>query len=129
MTSGEISRIEELTRGQVDSDVWIAERRKRLTASVVGGIIKMRNNTKKAGKVEHLLYRKFKGTAATRYGQVLEDRAKEEYKIYQQQQHPGLAILDCGLFISKDTPWLVATPDMILQAARLFNRTCCYPDS
>ncbi len=111
VTSGEISHIEELTRGQVDSDVWIAERRKRLTASVVGGIIKVRNNTKKAGKVEHLLYRKFKGNAATCYGQVLEDRAKEEYKIYQQQQHPGLAILDCGLFISKDTPWLAATPD------------------
>ncbi len=68
--------MEELTRGLVDSDAWIAERRKRLTASVVGGIIKMRNNTKKAGKVEHLLYRKFKGNAATRYGQVLRRQSK-----------------------------------------------------
>ncbi len=73
MTSGEISHIQEQTKGQTDSDVWFAERRKRLTASIVGGIIKMRSTTKRATKVENLLYKKFKGNTATCYGQILED--------------------------------------------------------
>ncbi len=54
VTSGKISHIQEQTRGQTDSDMWIAERRKRLTASIVGGIIKMRSTTKRATKVENL---------------------------------------------------------------------------
>ncbi len=111
MTSGEISHIQEQTKGQTDSDVWFAERRKRLTASIVGGIIKMRSTTKRATTVENLLYKKFKGNAATRYGQVLEDRAKEEYRLYQLQRHPDLVIDECGLYISQDNPWLAATPD------------------
>ncbi len=100
VTSGEISHIQEQTKAQTDSDVWTAELRKRLTASIVGGIIKMRSTTKRATKVENLLYKKCKGNAATRYGQVLEDRAKEDYMLYQLQRHPDLVIDECGLYIS-----------------------------
>lgn len=39
--------------------VWYAERQKRITASKVGGIAKMRKNTKRANKVKQMLYGKF----------------------------------------------------------------------
>lgn len=53
------SNIEERTRGQSDSDDWLKERSIRITASVVGGIAKMRRTTKRAKKVEAMLYSKF----------------------------------------------------------------------
>ena len=59
------------------------------------------NSTKNDKKVEKFSYRKFKGTAAIRYGQVKEERPKEQYQIFQQEHgHPGLKV-DCfGLFVS-----------------------------
>ena len=72
----------------------------------------MRSSTRKAKRVESLLYTKFKGNAATHYGKVLEGRAKDDYQTYQQEHgHPGLKVDDCGLFVSLDSPWLAATPD------------------
>jgi len=53
---------------KAESAVWIAEWRKRLTACLVKGIVKMKTTTTKATKVENLLCINFKGNAATRYG-------------------------------------------------------------
>lgn len=112
VTPEEAEQIEQQTQGQADSQVWISERRKRLTASVIGGIAKMRSTTKKAKRVESLLYTRFRGNAATRYGTSMEDRTKVQYETYQRQHgHPGLKVENCGLFISQDNPWLAATPD------------------
>jgi hypothetical protein len=115
VTSEEAKEIEQQTRDQADSYEWIGERRKRLTASVVGSIAKMRNTTKKSKKVENLLYSKFRGNAATRYGATMENQTKQEYQTYQQQHHhPGLKVANCGLFVSLDNPWLAATPDGVV---------------
>ena len=96
----------------MDSEVWFAECRKRLTASTVGSIAKMRATTKRAKRVESLLYSKFRGNTATHYGQVMEDRAKLRYQTYQRQHgHPGLIVESCGLHVSVDKPWLAASPD------------------
>ncbi len=113
MTSEERSRIQQETKDQAGSNIlWIMERRKRLTVSVAGSIVKMRTITKRGKKVENLLYSKFRGNTATHYGQVLEVRAKEEYQTYKNQHgHPGLKVDCCGLFVSLDNPWLAATPD------------------
>ncbi len=109
VTPQEILEIERNTCGQTDSERWIVERRRRITASVVGGIAKMRAETKKSKKVENLLYSKFKGNAATRYGSVTESRAVHEYTTYQQQHgHPDLKVEKC---VSLSDPWLAATPD------------------
>ncbi len=47
VTQEEREKIEEQTRDQDNSDQWQQERRKRLTASVVGGIAKMKEKTNK----------------------------------------------------------------------------------
>ncbi len=112
VTRQEAEKIEHQTCEQADSQEWISERRKRLTASTVGSIAKMRATTKKSKRVENLLYTKFRGNVATRYGTAMKDTARQEYQTYQQQHgHPGLKINDCGLFVSLDNPWLAATPD------------------
>lgn len=46
---------------------------------MVGAIAKMRSTTKRAKKVENLLYTKFKGNAATRYDMVMEETTKQDY--------------------------------------------------
>ena len=46
----------------------MVERRKRLTASNVGSIAKMRKTTKRSNKVKGLLYSSFRGNVATLYG-------------------------------------------------------------
>ena len=112
VTSSEAREIEQKTRDQADSRVWFSERRKRLTASVAGSIVKMRQTTKKAKKVESLLYSKFKGNEATNYGKVSEEKAKVHYQTYQRQHgHSCLTVNSCGLFVSLSNPWLAATPD------------------
>ena len=69
-----------------DSDRWMAERRARITASVVGGIAKMQKKTKRSTQVKNMLYSKFEGSGATRYGSLKEGAACHQY-IHCQQQH------------------------------------------
>ena len=47
LTREEAQKIEEQTKDQADNEEWKYERRKRLTASNVGGIAKMKNSTKR----------------------------------------------------------------------------------
>ena len=116
ITKEEAMKIESNTRDQSCNDQWKAERRKRLTASRVGGILKMRKTTSRANKVKELLYSKFRGNEATRYGILMEDVARTGYVTHQQQcRHPGVNVTSCGLFVSLDNPWLAATPDGIVE--------------
>lgn len=115
VTKEEAMEIECTTRDQSGSDEWRAERRKRLTASRVGGILKMRKTTSRANKVKELLYSRFRGNEATRYGVLMEDQARTEYITHQQEhKDPGVNVRGCGLFISLNNPWLAATPDGIV---------------
>ena len=105
-------QIEVLTRSQRDTEMWMEERRKRITASNVGSVAKMKASTKRAKKVEQLLYSRFTGSKATRYGCTMEEVALREYTAYQQQHgHPGLKTEPVGLCISTENPWLAASPD------------------
>ena len=112
VTDEEARRIEEKTRAQASSDLWKKERLKRLTASHVGGISKMRKTTKRSGKVRELLYTVFTGSKATRFGTLNEEVARQEYVTKQRENgHAGLQTTACGLVIHPDTPWLAASPD------------------
>ena len=42
----------------------------------------------------------------------MENRALQEYKVYQQQHgHPNLKVDKSGLCISVSNPWLAGSPD------------------
>lgn len=112
VTKDEAEEIERSTREQAGSERWNSERRKRLTASRVGGIAKMKKTTKRSNKVKELLYSVFRGNAATQYGMQMENITQSDYVSYHQ--HTGnhsLTVEKCGLFVSPANPWLAATPD------------------
>ena len=99
-----------MTQGQ--SELWTNERKKRLTASVVGSILKMKATTRKGKKVESLLYSKFYGNRATMYGIEMEPEARNDYVKYQQNNgHPCLKTECVGLVVSMENPWLAASLD------------------
>lgn len=108
----DIEHIEANTRAQSDDDLWRKERYKRVTASIVGGICKLKKTTNRSKKVESILYSKFHGNKATQYGKEMERVSRERYVTYQQQNgHPGLTTHSTGLVISFENPWIAASPD------------------
>ena len=72
-----------MTSGQGKNDhshqVWLSERRKRITASNAGKIAKRRGTTKVRPLVKELLYSKFEGSTATRWGLLQEDSTNAHY--------------------------------------------------
>ena len=112
VTEQEVMEIEESTRDQAENIRWLVERRKRLTASKVGSIVKMKKNTKRSKRVQNLLYSTFKGNEATRYGSAKEQETIDQYIAHQRKNgHPQLSVDKCGLSISVTNPWLAASPD------------------
>ena len=108
----EAKPIEMNTLAQSGSELWMKERKMRITASQVGGILKMKKSTKKGNKVKSILYSTFRGNEVTRYGTNMEETSRQEYVMYQQQHgHPGLTVHHTGLVISTAHPWLAASPD------------------
>ncbi len=115
ITQDEANKIEEETRDQAENNLWMNERRKRITASKVGGIAKMKQSTKRSKKVQDLLYSSFRGNQATHYGSEKEETTRQQYMTHQRRNnHPDLTTEKCGLFISKYDNWLAATPDDIV---------------
>lgn len=124
VTKDDISRIEQSTEDQAACDLWKAERMKRITASVVGGIAKMKKQTNRKGKVKEILYSTFRGSKATRYGHVMEDAAKEDYTREQLRNGKvGVVVRRSGLVVSEKNPWLACSPD-----GRVFDPTAPDPE-
>ena len=113
------TEVEKSTRGQVESEQWMVERRKRLTASNVGSIAKMRKTTKRSNKVKGLLYSSFRGNVTTLYGITTEEKARQDYITYQRRtDNLDWNVDKGGLFVSLLDPWLAASPDGIIYDSR-----------
>ena len=97
----------------------MVERRKRLTASNVGSIAKMRKTTKRSNQVKGLLYCSFRGNVATLYGITTEEKARQACITYQRRtDNPDWNVDKFGLFVSLIDPWLAASPDGIIYDPR-----------
>ena len=100
-------------QGKCDNSlqVWLAERRKRITASNIGSIAKRRASTKVNSTVKKLLYSKFEGNTATKWGNLQEESTNTKYLEEKQKTSSHITTCKSGLVISLDNPWLAASPD------------------
>jgi len=108
--------IELATRNQGSADetslnLWMAERRKRITASSCGQIAKRRSTTKVANLVKTLLYTSFRGNTATQWGHMQEPETQCTYHLKKCRISSAITICNSGFVIHPIHQWLGASPD------------------
>lgn len=98
---------------EVACNIWKAERRLRITSSIAGTIAKRRSTTQVGPSVRAMLYSKFSGNEATRWGLSQEKATAEQYVQWKAQHgSPGISVnTEYGLVVATGHPWLAATPD------------------
>lgn len=100
--------------GELGSQIWHEERRKRITSSNVGQIAKRKKNTKVNSTIKMLLYSKFRGNKATDWGLLQEDISRLKYLEVKKLNSPGFSVSKSGLVVSLEHPWLAASPDGVV---------------
>ena len=75
VSCNKMAEIEKSTRKQSSCEEWHDERKKRITSSNFGKIVKLRPSTAVTNTVKSLLYSDFKGNRFTRYGSAKEQSA------------------------------------------------------
>ncbi len=109
-SASKIVEIECATRGQGTSDdvannLWLTERRKRITSSTTGTIARRRSTTKAAPLVKTLLYSTFGEMRQQRMAMSRsQPPALPTYK-------PGISTQPSGLVSHPECQWLAASPD------------------
>ena len=107
--------IEQNTRDQSRSLLWHSVRRYRISASHFGAICRRLPTTPPKSLVLQILHPKKFTSAATDWGIRHEDIALKQYCDLQHQSgHHGLYCCKSGFVISKDHPFLGASPDAVV---------------
>ena len=116
----QVSRLEELTRGQAKNRQWFKYRAGRITASQLHQVCHTNPHQPSLSLVRRVCYPESYSftTAATLYGSNHEQEAIQAYKS-RMSGHSGLNIKTCGLFVDLEAPYLGASPDALVHC------TCC----
>ena len=119
MSKVEAELIEISTRGQSVNPKWLQAREGRITASQFGRICKMRPTTPPDNVVRDIMGYKqdSKGSlrskpAPLQWGSQHESVARERYvKFMKKKGHKRLTVMERGLVVQSDLPYLGASPD------------------
>ena len=127
ITDDEIRFVEKQTRAQSADISWHLQRAGRITGSTVGAVIKSRNNTLSENQILSLTKIKINKTtnepAAIKYGKANEQNAIDDYnkKLDNEEStstcnqftnsHENPIFCNVGFYISKERPYLGASPD------------------
>ena len=104
-----LNKIEAETREQVSSERWREERKFRFTASRFHLISRRQRNHNTFAK--EMMHPKEFTSRHTAHGRKYEKTAIHEYQKFMNARKTPVAVLKCGLVISKDMPIFAATPD------------------
>lgn len=117
----QIKLLSKQTLDQSENLLWHEERRKRLTASNFGRIVKLLPSTERSKIVEELLHPNFTGNIYTRYGKDNESKAIKDF-----ERVIGEGVIACGLFVHPEHPYLAASPDGLLGERSIVEIKCPY---
>ncbi|KAM4742754.1 uncharacterized protein FYW61_001483 [Anableps anableps] len=127
-----LQQVEVLTRGQSTNQHWFDWRKNRITASVAHRIAHSRfvNGRSKAPPLSYLAAVTGEGpkvqTRAMSWGIQMEAEVVRRYqKLKTAALGRPVTVLDCGLFIDSQRPWLAASPDGVVTDARTGQRLLC----
>ncbi|KAH3709720.1 uncharacterized protein LOC127857083 [Dreissena polymorpha] len=115
-SSIQAANVEEETRGQAKSSLWFQLRAGRITASKAKAVCSTNPVKPSASLVKGICYpddNTFQ-TAATKWGKDHEEIARNKLMEGLIADHEGVVMMDCGLFISPEKPFLGASPDGIV---------------
>ncbi|VDI15012.1 Hypothetical predicted protein [Mytilus galloprovincialis] len=99
---------------QSQSGLWHSERKKRITASNFGSIVKRNPSLPIAKFVRTILYSSFSGNRHTRNGINQEDTTIEDYKLKKAEENENVSVERSGLVIHHTDKYLAASPDGIV---------------
>lgn len=115
------SDLEEITRGQHLSERWRTERSKRISSSFFKDVADRRITTSCVNLVNRIIYKSFTQTESMRYGLANEIIAGKQY-----ETETGNTIIQCGLFIDLNNPFLCTSPDGLVGDNGLIEIKCPY---
>lgn len=118
-TEDVVENIEELSRGQGDTDVWLRSRAGRITSSLAHNVKHCRAPSPKSYIVDSILGKGFKGNKHTEYGNQMETVGRNLFKVKYGDKHKKFKVLEKGLIVRPDLPHLGASPDGIVECS------CC----
>ena len=101
------------TSDQHGSDLWMRQRKLRITASIAKTVARRRSSTDPARLVSAITDRPFFSSAATDWGIANEDVAREAYVEERGKSGDVVHVSKCGLIVNPEEPWFGASPDGI----------------
>ncbi|XP_061190721.1 uncharacterized protein LOC133198720 isoform X1 [Saccostrea echinata] len=109
-----IRNIESITKEQIDDPMWHEYRKGRITASIMGSVLKC--NMERLNENNYIVKKiqssaTFFSTQATDYGKSMEGVARNQYTEQYIKSHQKAEILKAGLSISPACPIIAASPD------------------
>eukprot|EP00058_Branchiostoma_floridae_P011877 XP_002597365.1 hypothetical protein BRAFLDRAFT_66500 [Branchiostoma floridae] len=116
LSESQINTIEKDTRTQAKGPGFFRHRAGRIGASVSGAVYHSNLAQPPQSILKSICYPHLYtvNTKATRHGCDQEEAAIKAYETYMNGKHVNFQIKKCGVFISKEHPYLHATPDFLV---------------
>lgn len=109
VSKDDVRRIEKETMGQSTNRKWFNERRKRLTSSNFGAVIKRKIKNYPKTILKNVFAGQKASNPACTWGTENESITKKKYS----EEFPSANVYGCGLMINPQWPWLACSPDGI----------------
>ena len=109
--------LEEKTRGQSKNEMWIKERKVRITSSHFSDIFKhvnIKDCVNPDNLLRNLLYAEF-DNQFLKWGRTHEPAARMKYKLQMKKQFKDIRVTECGLLILENYPYIGASPDGLVR--------------
>ena len=113
VTREEARSIERATLVQSASGIWMAERKKRITASIAHSVARRRLTTDPKSLVSRIVDRPAFPTPTTEWGIENENKARSAYIAHLAEASRHASVSSCGFVIHPTECWLGASPDGI----------------